>query len=50
MNYVKWILYIVFYAILFAVATLIFNNFSISMLVITTVIYAVAIIPAVKKK
>lgn len=50
MSYIKWILYIGFYAILFTAASPIFNNFNIIMLIITTVIYTVAIIPAVKKE
>lgn len=50
LNYKKWIGYLIFFIVLFSLGTLIFNNFNIVVLIVATVSFAIAIIPAVKNK
>ncbi|MBC1998626.1 hypothetical protein IBB80_11585 [Listeria marthii] len=50
MNYKKWIGYLIFFIVLFSLGTLIFNNFNIVVLIVATLSFAIAIIPAVKNK
>ncbi len=50
LNYKKWIGYILFFIVIFTAGTLLFKNFDISVLIIATIAYSIAIIPTIKKK
>ncbi len=50
MNYKKWIGYVLFFIVVFTIGTKLLKNFEVSNLIISTIVYSIAIIPNVRKK